>query len=219
VSHELKTPLTSILGFVETLKDGAIEDRLNRLKFLQIIEDHSKKLQCLIEDLLFLSKMESQKDPLRRQSLDLEKLLERSLEVFSGALKEKKIQLEKDFTPTPFRIEADPVLLERALSNLIDNAIKYNRPGGKISVRASKSAGQAAIRISDTGIGIAESDLPRIFERFYRAEKSRSRESGGTGLGLSITKHVAERHGGSVAAQSVLGEGSSFTLTIPEPGV
>ncbi len=215
VSHELKTPLTSILGFVETLKDGAIEDRTNRLKFLQIIEDHSKKLQKLIEDLLLLSKMESGKELLRREDLDLEKILEKTLEIFSGALKEKKVRIEKDFTPLPFRLEADPVLLERALSNLIDNAIKYNRPGGKISVYASKTADQTLICVTDTGIGIAESDIPRIFERFYRAEKSRSRESGGTGLGLSITKHVAERHGGSVSAQSVLGEGSSFTLTFP----
>ena len=216
VSHELKTPLTSILGFVETLKDGAIDDPVHRLKFLQIIEDQSKKLQLLIEDLLLLSKMESGKGVLRRESVDLEKLLEKMLEIFSSTLKEKKIKVERKIAPSPFCFEADTVLLERALLNLIDNAIKYNRPGGSLSVHASQKDGQVFIKIADTGIGIASSDIPRIFERFYRAEKSRSRESGGTGLGLSIAKHIVERHGGRLEVQSELQKGSVFSFHLPQ---
>lgn len=216
VSHELKTPLTSILGFVETLKDGAIDDPTHRLKFLQIIEDQSQKLQLLIEDLLLLSKMESDKAVLRGERVDLDKILEKMLEIFSGPLKEKKIKLKKNLVPMPFHLEADPLLLERALSNLIDNAIKYNQPGGSLLVEAFQKEGQAVIRVIDSGIGISSSDIPRVFERFYRAEKSRSRESGGTGLGLSIVKHIIERHGGHIEVQSELQKGSTFTLSLPQ---
>lgn len=215
VSHELKTPLTSILGFVETLKDGAVDDKENRGKFLQIIEDQSRNLHSLIEDLLFLSKIESHAEVVRRQNVDLETLIQKTLKFFDFQIRDKKIKLELEFSKKPFFLEADPGLLERALSNLIDNAIKYNVPNGNIGIFVSEKSGQTLVQVRDTGLGIAEQDLPRIFERFYRADKSRSRETGGTGLGLSIAKHIVERHGGRVEVSSAPQKGSVFSLYLP----
>jgi len=215
VSHELKTPLTSILGFVETLKEGAVEDPEHRLKFLQIIETQSKQLHVLIEDLLLLSRVESAKDPLKLESFELSGFLNKMKEVFTPLLKEKKLRWETELSPKDLRVLAEPASLERALSNLIDNAVKYNRPDGRVFVRSFHDTGQTKIEVSDTGVGIAPADLERIFERFYRADKSRSRELGGSGLGLSIAKHIAERHGGRIEVKSVLQEGSTFTIVLP----
>lgn len=215
VSHELKTPLTSIMGFVETLKGGAIEDRENGLKFLQIIEEQSQKLYRLIEDLLLLSRVEGQKEKPQKESFDFEKMTQRIFEFFSPSLLERKINIHLEISPKPFLIPADPMLMEQAFTNLIDNAIKYNREGGEIWVRASRTNGAVRLDFSDTGIGIPEADLPRVFERFYRADKSRSRESGGTGLGLSIVKHIVEKHAGRVEVKSVSQKGSTFTVFLP----
>ncbi len=215
VSHELKTPLTSILGFVETLKNGAIDDRENGLKFLQIIEEQSQKLYRLIEDLLLLSRVEGQKEKPRTESFDFEKMIQRIVECFSPLLAERKIKTHLEISAKPFLIPADPMLMEQAFTNLIDNAIKYNRDSGEIWVRASRTNGAVQLEFSDTGIGIPELDLPRVFERFYRADKSRSRESGGTGLGLSIVKHIVEKHAGRVEVKSAHHKGSTFTLFLP----
>jgi len=215
VSHELKTPLTSIIGFVETLKGGAVENSKDRMEFLKIIEDHSNKLHLLIEDLLLLSRVESGKQELHAEPIDLEKMIQRIFYLFDRSLKAKNLKVSFESAPKPFLLQGDAKFLEQAFSNLIDNAIKYNETGGRISIRASYEPQTARIEIHDTGIGIPEVDLPRIFERFYRVDKSRSRESGGTGLGLSIVKHIIERHSGKIEAHHPEQKGSVFTITLP----
>ena len=216
VSHELKTPLTSILGFIETLKEGAADDSENRAHFLQIIEEHSKKLHRLIEDLLLLSKVESAKGPARKEVLDLAKLMNRLEEMFERPMQKKGLKLQKEFSHAPFMIFAEPDSFERALANLLDNAVKYNVRNGRIAVRASDDGSLVRIEVEDSGIGILPPDQARIFERFYRADKSRSRESGGSGLGLSIAKHILERHGGRIEVDSIPEKGSTFTLFLPK---
>ncbi len=215
VSHELKTPLTSIIGFVETLKEGAIEDPEHRLKFLGIIDEHSQKLRILIEDLLSLSKLESGTGRLKTETVDLERVFSKITNLLKRNLEQKGVRLEIDLEARPFLIHAEPLLIEQALTNLLDNAIKYNKPEGKISVQVSRSAQGTTIRVKDTGIGIPAKDLSRIFERFYRVEKSRSRESGGTGLGLSIVKHIVEKHSGEIEVNSFEDKGTTFTITLP----
>lgn len=216
VSHELKTPLTSIIGFVETLKEGAMEDPKNRVKFLRIIEDHSKRLNHLIEDLLILSKMESGKQALKTEVINLDKMIENIVEYFEKPIRDNDLRVAIEVAPMPFIFSGDQESLEQILTNLIDNAIKYNKPGGNIRVRASFQGDAVKIEIKDTGIGIPETDLPRIFERFYRVDKSRSRESGGTGLGLSIVKHIVEKLSGKIEVYSEPNQGSSFILTLPK---
>ncbi len=215
VSHELKTPLTSIIGYVETLKEGALDDRENRLTFLSIIEEHSRKLVELIEDLLFLSKMESGNDRPRKTAVDFGRLASGILRSLDATAKAKGVEVRVETQTTPFYIFAEEKSMERVFSNLIENAIKYNVEKGKVEVRATHSPEGAAVRVSDTGMGIAEPDLPRIFERFYRGEKSRSRESGGTGLGLSIAKHIVEKHDGRIEVESAPKRGTAFTVYLP----
>ena len=215
VSHELKTPLTSILGFVETLKEGAAENAEHRDQFLGIIQDHAQKLHRLIEDLLLLSKVESGAEPLKKEKADLGKMLARIFELHSALLKEKKISYQASMTPNSFYLNVQSTLFSQAVANLVDNAIKYSQNEGKITVQASYDLEDVKIAVTDNGIGIAEMDIPRIFERFYRAEKSRSRESGGAGLGLAICKHIVERHGGRIEVQSKPGAGSAFTMILP----
>ena len=214
VSHELKTPLTSILGYVETLKEGAIDDKQNRINFLTIIEEHAKKLSELVEDLLLLSSIESGANSLRIQSVDFQGLLDRVMGYLDFKIRDKKIRFEIQITPKPLLIKADTALFERVISNLLDNAIKYSPTGGKVTVRASVNADQAEIEFIDEGAGIAQVELPRIFERFYRVDKSRSRESGGAGLGLSIAKHIVESHQGKIEVESTLQKGSKFRVRL-----
>lgn len=216
VSHELKTPLTSIMGFVETLKEGAIEDPENRLKFFHIIEDHSKKLSSLIEDLLILSKIESGKQEFKKESIDFEKMTKNIVGLFEKIIESKNIKVFIEVDPKPFLFFGDSKSLEQAMTNLIDNAIKYNEPGGSVHIQATYQTDQVKIEVRDTGIGIPEADLPRVFERFYRVDKSRSRESGGTGLGLSIVKHIVEKHSGKVEVENVPPKGARFTAVLPK---
>ena len=215
VSHELKTPLTSIMGSVETLKEGAAENPKDRARFLEIIEERSKKLYDLIEELLALSKIESGREAIHKAPLDANALFGKIFEGFETLLKKGGIKASFQFKPVPFWIHADQKTILQAFTNLIDNAIKYNKPGGEILVEAFYEPSWAVIRIKDTGIGIPEPDLKRVFERFYRVDKSRSRDSGGTGLGLSIAKHIVERHGGTVEAEGRESQGSVFTLRLP----
>lgn len=215
VSHELKTPLTSIMGFVETLKEGAGDDPKDRAQFLGIIDEQSKKLFRLIEDLLLLSKVESGRAPLLKEKINVLLVTEKLLKPLRPAITAKRMTVETA-VPGGYLLPADPHLFEQALSNLIDNAVKYGEPGGRITIRAFDLDGACHIEVADSGPGIPPDDLQRIFERFYRVEKGRSRDQGGTGLGLSIVKHIAERHGGAVSVKSRPLEGSVFTLSFPK---
>ncbi len=212
-SHELKTPLTSIQSAVETLLAGAMEDPGHHRQFLRCIEEDAGRLRRLIEDMLQLSRIESREAALQKQKVRAGDFLQEVIGVFKKNLQEKNISLESEWQEQT--LIADPEQLRRAIENLMDNAVKYNKPNGKIWVRTKKEGNAVRIEVEDTGIGIPQGSLPRVFERFYRVDRARSRELGGTGLGLSIVKHIAERHGGRVEVTSQLGKGSCFTLWLP----
>lgn len=215
VSHELKTPLASIKGFVETLKDGALEEPDTARRFLSIIERHANRLNNLISDLLSLSKIESGQIPLELKKIRLLPFINKLVGTFDDRIHEKEHTVTVDIPAGLTYIYADKALLDQALANLLDNAIKYTPPHGKITISASEEDGQIGLAVSDTGIGIPGADLARVFERFYRVDKARSREMGGTGLGLAIVKHIALAHGGTILADSKPGLGSTFTIMFP----
>lgn len=214
VSHELKTPLTSIKGFVETLREGALEDKENASHFLKIIEEHTIRLDNLINDLLALSYLESTQAALRKEDFNLRLLTDKVVQGFGSQLKKKSLSVKNEVSDLDVR--ADYAKIEQVLTNLIDNATKFNRDGGSIRVYHQDLKGMLKIIIEDTGFGIPLKDIPRIFERFYRVDKARSRELGGTGLGLSIVKHIVELHAGSVGVESSEGSGSRFWFTLPK---
>jgi two-component system phosphate regulon sensor histidine kinase PhoR len=215
VSHELKTPLTSIKGFVETLLDGALDDKANSRDFLKIIQDHVGRLDSLVNDLLSLAHLESKEILLEKRGVDLRQLAEEVILGFSSQLRKKDINI-KDELPIGLTVQADKVRLGQVFTNLIDNAIKFNNEKGSIKIYCQDTGDKVKIIVEDSGIGIPAKDISRIFERFYRVDKARSRELGGTGLGLSIVKHIVELHGGSVGVESVESLGSKFWLTIPK---
>ncbi len=214
VSHELKTPLTSIKGFVETLLEGAIEDKENGPEFLKIIQAHTERLDNLINDLLSLSHLESREIQLTRESVNLHELVNRIYSGFRSQVKKKAIEAVNAL-PAAMSIHADAGRIEQVLTNLIGNAIKFNKDKGSVKVSNEEIEGGTKIIVEDSGIGIPPKDIPRIFERFYRVDKARSRELGGTGLGLSIVKHIVELHGGVVGIESTEGHGSKFWFTLP----
>jgi len=215
VSHELKTPLTSIKGFVETLLAGALEDKENSVNFLQIINNHADRLNTLINDLLDLSHIESKEIVLKKEKLILANLVDAVMLGFKSQAKKKGVELSSDLDPG-LEILADKSKIEQVFTNLINNAIKYNKEKGFVRVYAEQLPNNVKIIIEDSGSGIPARDIPRIFERFYRVDKARSRELGGTGLGLSIVKHIIELHSGSVGVQSTEGLGSKFWFIIPQ---
>lgn len=215
VSHELKTPLTSIQGAIETLLDGAAEDPQSRRTFLAAIREESERLRRLVEDLLTLARVESRQAGPARETMDTGAFLKEMLSRYQPLAGRQRVTLVLEAGAAPAALRADREQLAQAVGNLLENAVKYNRPGGKAILRARREGDALAIEVEDTGIGIPAEDLPRIFERFYRVDKARSRETGGTGLGLSIVKHVAEAHGGSVSVESRPSYGSRFTLTLP----
>jgi two-component system phosphate regulon sensor histidine kinase PhoR len=216
VSHELKTPLASIKGFVETLKDGALEEPETARRFLSIIERHTNRLNNLISDLLSLSKIESGQIPLEMKKIRLLPFMNKLVGTFEDNIREKEHTVAVDIQEGLTHMYADDALLDQALANLLDNAIKYTPSRGKITVSAAEEDGQIRLAVSDTGLGIPEADLGRVFERFYRVDKARSREMGGTGLGLAIVKHIALAHGGTVFVKSKPGHGCTFTMTFPK---
>lgn len=215
VSHELKTPLTSIKGFIETLLEGALDDRENNRSFLKIIQDHAERLDKLVNDLLSLSHLESKEIALKKKSFDLRKQIDEITTSFKTQLKKKDIELKNELS-SGFMITADKDKIEQVFTNLIDNAIKFNKEKGLIKICGQEVNGRVKITVEDSGIGIPGKDVPRIFERFYRVNKARSRELGGTGLGLSIVKHIVELHNGTVGVESVEGLGSKFWLILPK---
>ena len=215
VSHELKTPLAAIKGYIETLQDGAIDDKKNNVKFLKIIAEQVERLDRLISDLLELSKIESGKKEITLARFNIRELFESVKNIESPTADRKQITLKIDVPDGFSDVLADKNMMEIALLNLVDNAVKFTPQGG-VTMSAQRTGGKTRISVSDTGIGIPAELLPRIFERFFRAEKARSREFGGTGLGLSIVKHVMEVHHGSVLVESEPDKGSKFTLTFPD---
>jgi two-component system phosphate regulon sensor histidine kinase PhoR len=211
VSHEFKTPLTSIRGYAETLLSAEPPDAATKQEFLEAIERNAELLQALVDDLLVLATLEREL-PVENEQLDLRELLQSQIRAKQHLLADKQITAKLD--SPPITIHADRARLVRALSNLIDNAIHYNRPGGEVHVSASVTDRAVRIDITDTGLGIPQGDLVRVFERFYRVEKSRTREHGGTGLGLAIVKHAIESQGGTISVTSRVGSGSTFTILL-----
>ena len=216
VSHELKTPLTSIKGFVETLLEGALEDKENNRHFLKIIQEHGERLNKLVDDLLSLSHLESKEILLEKGIFNLRQQVEKVIMGFKEQLKKRNIDIKNEI-PANSLINADKDKIEGVFTNLIDNAIKFNREKGVIRIYSQQEGDKIKIIVEDSGVGIPDKDIPRIFERFYRVDKARSRELGGTGLGLSIVKHIVELHGGNVGVESVEGLGSKFWFTLPNP--
>lgn len=214
VSHELKTPLTSIKGFVETLLEGALEDKENSRHFLEIIRDHADRLDSLVNDLLTLSYAESRQATLEPKETDLREIVEKVFISCRVQANKKKLELV-DLLPPKLLVKADGHKINQVLTNLVDNAVKFNREKGTIKISHEAAGSMVKITVEDSGIGIPAKDIPRIFERFYRVDKARSREMGGTGLGLSIVKHLVELHGGSVGVESTEGFGSTFWFTLP----
>jgi two-component system phosphate regulon sensor histidine kinase PhoR len=212
VSHELRTPLTSIKGFVETLLDGGLRDTDAARRFLNIISQEADRLNRLIHDLLDLSKMESGRTELHLTRLFLAPLVEEIRQTMDARLAERNIGISVELGSTP--VWADEDRIREVLVNLIDNAIKYTTEGGLIRVSEIGRGDRQEFIICDNGIGIPKESLGRIFERFYRVDKARSREMGGTGLGLSIVKHIIDRHGGRVWVESEWGKGSCFHFTL-----
>lgn len=216
VSHELRTPLAIFQGYTETLIDNPDMPAEDAGPILEIMRKHSRRLNALVEDLLILARLESRDDKLRLAPLDVARFLQESVTDWSLLSLEKKITLTAVLAPGLPTISADLFRLEQVMGNLIENAIKYTNTGGSVTVRAFTVQDGVEIRVEDTGLGIPAADVPRIFERFYRADKGRSREHGGTGLGLSIVKHIVLAHGGSVYAESEVGRGTSIILRLPK---
>ncbi|PLR77777.1 PAS domain-containing sensor histidine kinase [Bacillus sp. V3-13] len=214
VSHELKTPITSIKGFSETLLDGAMNDRDTLEAFLNIILKESDRLQSLIQDLLDLSKTEKEGFVLNVQPLDLISTLDEVFAILEGKAKEKNIALNLEVPEEELEIEGDQYRLKQVFINVINNSITYTPEGGNVTVSVKDAEETVTVQIKDTGIGIKKEEIPRIFERFYRVDKARSRNSGGTGLGLAIVKHLIEAHKGSIFVRSDVGKGTEFTIEL-----
>jgi two-component system phosphate regulon sensor histidine kinase PhoR len=215
VSHELKTPLASIKAYAETLKMGALHDPEHSVIFVSRIEEQAERLHQLILDLLQIARVESGQEAFEIVDVDLADVVQDCLEQYADAAAAKSISLEASPAPSPVIVRADEEGIRTILSNLIDNAIKYTPPQGRVTVRWRSDEAMAVLEVEDTGIGIAEKDQGRIFERFYRVDKARSRGVGGTGLGLSIVKHLIQSFGGSIGLQSIPKQGSTFRLWLP----
>ena len=216
VSHELKTPVTSIKGFAETLEDGALDDPEAAHRFVRIIAGQADRLNSIIEDLLALSTLEQSGDSplLQLEEADLCDVVAVALEVCGPKAEAKHVALHETCADRVLA-RVSPPLLEQAVVNLVDNAVKYSFEGGSVEVALTESDGEIMVSVTDQGQGIAREHLPRLFERFYRVDKARSRDLGGTGLGLAIVKHIAQIHGGRVSVHSVVGQGSTFRIHLP----
>jgi two-component system phosphate regulon sensor histidine kinase PhoR len=212
VSHEFKTPLTSIRGYAETLMSGAKDDPQIAFDFLRTIERNAQHLEILVSDLLTLARLEAEV-PSTKEQIELRPLIEEQIASRMNPLQDRGVQVTIDCPD--IEVHADRARLSTALSNLLDNAIYYNKPGGQISISAEVQDRTLRLAVADSGQGIPSEELPRVFERFYRVDKARTRDSGGTGLGLSIVKHAIESQGGTINVTSRLGAGSTFTIRSP----
>jgi two-component system phosphate regulon sensor histidine kinase PhoR len=218
VSHELKTPITAIKGFVETLLDGALENPAESQRFLKIVSKQIDRLSSIIEDLLQLSRIEQdeEKEEIELDNQPLKEVLNASIQSRSALAEEYGVKMELQCEPDIIA-GVDAPLFEQAIANLIDNAIKYSNESNRVLIRACTSGNQIRVSVQDWGIGIDKEHHPRLFERFYRVDKARSRKIGGTGLGLSIVKHIVHIHKGSISLDSEPGRGSTFTIHLPRP--
>ncbi len=217
VSHEFKTPLTAIQGFAETLLGGALEDRENNRRFIEIIREHAARLARLTDDLLTLSRIEAGKLELNLQPVSVADLVEACLETTQFRARQKNLHVTAEIRENLPPLMGDMRRLSEVLQNLVDNAVQYTNPGGRIALHAdvTPDGREIVLSVHDTGIGIPQHEQLRIFERFYRVDAARSREAGGTGLGLSIARHLAEAHGGRIEVKSEAGEGSTFSFYAP----
>jgi two-component system, OmpR family, phosphate regulon sensor histidine kinase PhoR len=213
VSHELRTPLTSILASAETLETGAVENAENSRRFLSIIQKNATRMERLIHDLLELGAIESGSVSVNTETVQLKSLVDDVMSTLAMAAAERAVAL-RNLVPANVQVTADPHRLVQMLTNLIDNAIKFNREGGTVTIEYARN-GFERISVTDTGEGISPQHLDRLFERFYRVDRARSRDLGGTGLGLAIVKHLAKAHGGEVSVTSRIGEGTQFTIELP----
>jgi two-component system phosphate regulon sensor histidine kinase PhoR len=216
VSHELRTPITSIKGFLETLLDGAMHEPEVCERFLSILASETERLARLVDDLLELSRLEKDEAPMTLETLNLQAEATQALELVAPMAQEQGLTLALQ-VPASLQVKADASQLRQALLNLLDNAIKYTPQGGRVWIEGSDVAedGLVTISVCDTGQGIPSRHVPRLFERFYRVDKARSRAMGGTGLGLSIVRHIVEQHGGQIHVESKMGHGSRFTIALP----
>jgi two-component system phosphate regulon sensor histidine kinase PhoR len=212
-SHELRTPIAAVRSATETLRSGALDDVGAATRFVDIIDRNAARLHNLVEDMLDLSKLESQEFKLKRDRVELGKVVPIVLALFRERAEKKGVRLVAEL-PDSLAILGDARAVEHVLSNLVDNAVKYCPPGTRVVVRANRSGDRVSLVVTDDGPGIPAEHLPRLFERFYRVDAGRSRELGGTGLGLSIVKHMVEAMRGSVAVESTVGRGSIFTVTL-----
>jgi signal transduction histidine kinase len=216
VSHELKTPLTLIRGYIETLEDRAMDDKKTATKFISIIKEHADRLGHIIDDLLSLSELELSDDSVHKTEFDLKELIDEISLGFGHALSEKKQKMTVNSDGSDFRIKADRDKIEQVFVNLIDNAIKYTKESGRIEMLLIEHDRSVIVNVHDSGIGIPKEHRERIFERFYRVDKARSREVGGTGLGLSIVKHIVLAHNGKITIESELYKGTKISVTLPK---
>ena len=214
VSHELRTPLTAILTFVETLEGGAIDDPEHNRQFLSVIRRNSERMHNLINDILELSAIEAGMVEVEPASVRLSPLVNDCLTALASRAGERRVTLSNE-VPGKVTVRADARRLEQMLTNLLDNAIKFSAEGGEVRVSHERAAGRDRVHVADAGEGIAPEHVERIFERFYRVDRARSRALGGTGLGLAIVKHLARAHGGEASVRSAPGEGSVFTVELP----
>lgn len=215
VSHELRTPLTSIIAFVETLEDGAIDDKANNQRFLSVIRKNAERMHHLIDDILELSSIEAGTILIEQKNVAVANLVDDIFVNLSGKAESRNVKLQNNVEEAK-TVWADKARLEQMLTNLIDNAVKFNREGGTVEVSLSEGDKTNLISVSDAGEGISSEHLPRLFERFYRTDRARSREIGGTGLGLAIVKHLARLHEGEVSVSSIVEKGSTFTIELPK---
>jgi two-component system phosphate regulon sensor histidine kinase PhoR len=217
VSHELRTPLTSIKGFIETLLGGALKDPPAGERFLKIIAEETDRLGRLVEDILTLGEIEQKIAPMKKDRVDLAPKLTVILEQFKAGIEKSSLTVENRIPGKPLIVSGDGDKIHQVFVNLLDNAVKFNKPGGRIVLSADQTPEGVTVTIEDTGAGIPEEIQGRIFERFFRADKARSKELGGTGLGLAIVKHIMEAHGGRAVCQSAPGQGSRFSVFFPAP--
>ncbi len=216
VSHELRTPLSILRGYIEVLLDEPETSREELARILSVMERHSKRLQRLVDDLLSLAQLESSQATLELSAVQVDELFNNLVRDWKEKLAAKNLKVIVDLTPEALTLHADGTRLEEVLYNLLDNAVKFSPENGQIYLRATRLGSDMVLSVTDNGLGISKEHLPRIFERFYRADKARSRELGGTGLGLAIVKHIAQLHGGRVEAESELGCGTTIRVVLPE---